>query len=440
MALRRASNVIEDLRKAVLVHDGAGLSDGELLACFVERRDEAAFAALLRRHGPMVWGVCRRLLSHHDAEDAFQAAFLVLARKAGSIRPREMVANWLHGVAHQTALQARRTAARRTARERQVMDMAGPLVGRHDLWADLRPLLDQELRGLPQKYRAVIVLCDLEGKTRKEAARQLRCPEGTVAGRLARARALLAKRLARQGGQVSAGAVAAVLSESVAPACVPAAVVCATLKTVNLLTTGQALAGSAISANVARLAEGVLKSMLLTKLKTTTVALLVCVTGILLAGLAYSQVQNRLAGPSADDRSPQAAPSRDQPGQPDLVRQLRAEVQRLKAENEELRKRLQQQARPAKAPSPKLPIKVYPVLGLIGEGNPDGTEADALIKVIVKTIEPESWSQEGGIGSITYFPGAACLVVRQTPAVQGEVAELLMTLGKAKSDTERPAR
>ncbi len=161
----------------------------------------------------MVWGVCRRLLSHHDAEDAFQATFIVLVRKASSIVPREMVGNWLYGVAHQTALQARRTAARRRAREVQVTEMPDT-EPQQDRWADLQPLLDEELSRLPDHYRAVIVLCDLEGRTRKEVARQLGCPEGTVASRLARARAMLAKRLTQRGVALSAGALAAVLSQN----------------------------------------------------------------------------------------------------------------------------------------------------------------------------------------------------------------------------------
>src|SRR5262249_37856857 len=154
--------------------------DGQLLGCFIEQRDDAAFAALVKRHGPMVWAVCRRLLPHHDAEDAVQASFLVLVRKAASIVPMEMVANWLYGVAHQTALQARRTSARRAAREKQVTPMPEPAVAEQDLWHDLQPLLDHELARLPDKYRVAVVLCDLEGKTRKEAARHLGCPEGTL--------------------------------------------------------------------------------------------------------------------------------------------------------------------------------------------------------------------------------------------------------------------
>src|SRR5262249_46858507 len=174
-------------------------------------REESAFAALLRRHGPMVWGVCRRLLPYHEAEDAFQATFLVLVKKAASVKPRELVGNWLYGVAHQTALKARATAARRRGREKQVAAMPEPEAAQRDLWDDLRPLLDQELSRLPDKYRAVIVLCELEGKTRKEAARHFRLPEGTVASRLATARAMLARRLARSGSAVSGGALAALL-------------------------------------------------------------------------------------------------------------------------------------------------------------------------------------------------------------------------------------
>src|SRR5438552_5423681 len=167
MATSRISGVIEHLRRAVLLQDGAGLTDGQLLEHFISRRDEAALAALVRRHGPMVWGVCRRILrNYHDAEDAFQATFLVLVRKAAFVLPREMVANWLYGVARQTALKARAAIARRAGWERQAATMPEPAGREQDLWRDLQPLLDEELSHLPDKYRAVLVLCDLEGKTR----------------------------------------------------------------------------------------------------------------------------------------------------------------------------------------------------------------------------------------------------------------------------------
>src|SRR5438132_3080000 len=140
MPTRPMNSVFEHLRRTVRRRTGADLGDGELLGGFIDRRDEVALAALVERHGPMVWGVCRRLLSHHDAEDAFQATFLVLVRKAASVVPGEMVGNWLYGVAHQTALQARRSAARRRAREVQVTVMPDTEAAQQDQWAELKPL------------------------------------------------------------------------------------------------------------------------------------------------------------------------------------------------------------------------------------------------------------------------------------------------------------
>jgi RNA polymerase sigma factor (sigma-70 family) len=270
--------VIECLRRAVLLRDGTQATDGHLLERFLGQRDEGAFAALVHRHAPMVWGVCRRILgSHHDAEDAFQATFLVLLRKAAAVRPRELVGNWLYGVAHRTALAARSGRARRQGRERQVAAMPEPAAAAPDLWRDLQPLLDQELTRLPEKYRAAIVLCDLGGRTRQEAARQLGVPEGTLSGRLSRGRALLAKRLARHGVPVSGAALAVAMSDPAATAAAPGALVSATVETVGLCVTGQT--ASAIPARVAALVEGVLKAMLLSKLKI--IAAVVLAIGVL---------------------------------------------------------------------------------------------------------------------------------------------------------------
>src|SRR5580704_8266213 len=144
---------VNSLRRAALRQEEGGLADGQLLARFIEQRDQAAITALVQRHGPMIWGVCRRILrNHHDAEDAFQATFLVLVRRAASIVPRDMVANWLYGVAYRTALKARATTARRKVRERQVMDMPEPGVALPDVWQDLQPVLDEELSRLPDRY------------------------------------------------------------------------------------------------------------------------------------------------------------------------------------------------------------------------------------------------------------------------------------------------
>ncbi len=294
MATRQTNEVIEHLRRAVPLRDEAGLTDGQLLGYFIEHRDDAAFAALVRRHGSMVWGVCRRLLDPHDAEDAFQATFLVLVRKAASIVSRERVANWLYGVAHQTALQARRTAARRRAREKQVTPMPEPVAMDQDPWRDLRPLLDQELSRLPTAYRAVIVLSDLEGKTRREVARQLGLPEGTVASRLARARTMLAKRLARHGLVVSGGAVACAQA---AAAFAPTAVVSFTIKAARLLAAGQTAAPAVISVRVAALTEGVLQTMWRTKLKAALAV--VFILGLAAAGTGI-RTYGTAAGPKDD--------------------------------------------------------------------------------------------------------------------------------------------
>jgi RNA polymerase sigma factor (sigma-70 family) len=282
-------NATQHLRGVVLQLDPAGPTDGELLSRFVDQRAETAFEALVRRHGSMVWGVCRRVLTNHqDAEDAFQATFLVLTRKAAAVVPRAMVANWLYGVAHQAALHAARTVARRKQRERQVASMPEPAAADNDPWPDLQAILDQELSRLPDKYRAVVVLCDLEAKGRKEAARQLGCPEGTVAGRLARARAMLAKRLTRRGVTLSSAALAVVLAQKAASGCVPGSVVASTIKSASLFATGQAANGT-ISASVAILTEKVLKMMLINKLRTVAVGLLVLAALVLGGGLFVHQ-------------------------------------------------------------------------------------------------------------------------------------------------------
>src|SRR5262249_50810219 len=159
------------LRRAMLRRDGMGMTDEQLLQSFVAHRDEAAFAALVRRHAPMVWGVCQRVLhNYHDSQDAFQATFLILFLKASSLATPGLLANWVYGVAYNRAWKARAKVYRRRAKERQVTEMPEPAVADRDLWRELRPLLDQELNRLPVPYRVVIVLCDLEGKTRKQTA------------------------------------------------------------------------------------------------------------------------------------------------------------------------------------------------------------------------------------------------------------------------------
>lgn len=255
MASLRADSLLRPLRRAVLRHDGAGLTDGQLLRSFLDRRDEAAFEALVRRHGPMVRGVCRRVLRNdHDADDAFQAAFLVLIRKAKALSMREVVGDFLHGVAYRTALKARAAAARRRAKERQAPRCEA-------IEEQIRPewysLLDQEVSRLPEKYRVPVVLCDLQGHTRKEAARQLGWREGTIAGRLARARALLARRLTRRGVALSASVLAASLARE-ASGHVSHSLVHSTCNAATVLAAGQA---AIVPVKIAALTEGVVRAM-----------------------------------------------------------------------------------------------------------------------------------------------------------------------------------
>ncbi|VTR94949.1 sigma-70 family rna polymerase sigma factor : RNA polymerase sigma factor, sigma-70 family OS=Singulisphaera acidiphila (strain ATCC BAA-1392 / DSM 18658 / VKM B-2454 / MOB10) GN=Sinac_7487 PE=4 SV=1: Sigma70_r2: Sigma70_r4_2 [Gemmata massiliana] len=246
-------------------------TDGQLLDAYSDHRDGAAFAELVRRHGPMVWGVCRRMLpNRQDAEDAFQATFLVLVRKSASVRPAERVGNWLHGVAVRAAQKAAVSARRR---ERSVEGVADPAVVESGAWRDVLPILDEELSLLPDKYRSVIVLCDLEQMTRTAAARRLGVPEGTVAGWLARARALLGNRLARRG--VGTPALAALISERVVSALVPAPLVRTTIEAANQ--------AGPTPTGVATLTEGVIRTMFLKKIRSAAIAVLVAL-GVVASG------------------------------------------------------------------------------------------------------------------------------------------------------------
>jgi RNA polymerase sigma factor (sigma-70 family) len=281
------NDVIGHLRRVALRGDG-GLTDSQLLERFLARRDQAAFAALVRRHGPMVLAVCRRVLgNHHDAEDAFQATFLVLARKAAALRARDLVGNWLHGVAYRTALGAKAMTARRQAHERQARELAQPRAPADDGWQELLPLLDQELDRLPERYRVAVVLCDLEGMTRRDAARQLGVPKGTLSGRLTRARLLLARRLARYGLAPSAGALAVVLAGRATTACVPSTLAASTAKAAVLASGGDVLAAGAVPARVVTLTEGVMKTMLLSKLKGFVAVAFVLFLSAGAVGLTY---------------------------------------------------------------------------------------------------------------------------------------------------------
>jgi RNA polymerase sigma factor (sigma-70 family) len=306
----RVNGLTEHLYKAVL-HNGAGRTDGQLLDSFIQRKDTAALAALVRRHGPMVWGVCTRMLrSHHDAEDAFQATFLVLVEKAATLPDMEMVGNWLYGVARQTAVRMRALAARRGVRERQVAVMPEPTSAEQSVWNDVEPILDEELARLPEKYRVLIILCQLEGRTLKDVARQLAIPQGTVASRLATARAMLGKRLSRRGVVVSGVLLGAVVSSPAVSACVPVALVSSTIKTATLVAVEQGVEGAA-SPTVAALVTGVTKAMFMSKIKSVLAVALVIglplgggVVGVRLLGVPAAVAQQPKGGGPGDPGVP----------------------------------------------------------------------------------------------------------------------------------------
>ncbi len=264
------------------------LSDQDLLERFVSgdrETPEGAFAVLVARHGAMVLGVCRRVLGNrHAAEDAFQATFFVLARKASGIARREQLACWLHGVARRAALDARARATRQRARENRLGAMStfkqpDPIDSN-----ELREILDEELSRLPERHRAAIVLCELEGLSRREAAGRLGVSEGTLSSRLARAKTRLRDRLTHRGLALSAAGLASALTADARAVTVPTLLADSTIRGASLVASGSSLTG-VVSTSVVTLTEGVLKAMLLGKLKLVilglaTVALITTGVGV----------------------------------------------------------------------------------------------------------------------------------------------------------------
>jgi RNA polymerase sigma factor (sigma-70 family) len=300
----------------------ADTTDRELLHRFTMRHEEAAFAELVRRHGPMVLGVCRRVLGDaHGAEDAFQATFLVLVRRARAVRWRESLGGWLHGTAWRVALRARRAAGvsrlmdGSTARSRRPLAEGDP--SEEAAARELRRVLDQELQGLPAKYRAPLVLCDMEGMTHEQAARELGWPKGSLAKRLNGGRERLRQRLVRRGVGLSAAAVAALTAKE-ATASVPVALAAAAIL---------AAAGGASTA-AAALAKGVVQTMWLTKIKAAAVlALALAVAGTMAGVGAYRTWGARAAAsaPAAIPPRPHAEDNEDMPVDKAVVYDIRDE-------------------------------------------------------------------------------------------------------------------
>lgn len=268
-----AERVMDAIRTLARAPDPRG--DGELVSRFVAARDEDAFAELLRRHGPTVFGVCRRVLGQaHDAEDAFQAVWVVFARRAGDVHPPGSVGHFLYGVAVRTATKARIMAAKRRLREVANADQPRPEPKQTD--PELAAILDDELAKLPDKYRAAVVLCDVNGKSRSTAAAELGWPEGTVADRVRKGRELLATRLRARGVTLSAAGLAAALTQTATAA--PARLAA------NVLAT--TFGGGAVPSSALLLAESVMRTMSAARWKLPLALLATCglVAGVGLAG------------------------------------------------------------------------------------------------------------------------------------------------------------
>jgi RNA polymerase sigma factor (sigma-70 family) len=325
-----ATTVLHFLRRLIAVRDADATSDGQLVTRFVQLREEAAFAELLRRHGPMVLGVCRRILGDSaDADDAFQATFLVLVRKAASLGAPESVANWLHGVAHRTALKARAEAVKRRQREKEAVVMPATSASDELIWRDFRPVLDEEIQGLPARYRAPFVLCHLEGKSNEEAAHLLGCPMGTVLSRLSRAREHLRSRLTKRGITLTAAMLAAIVTEKTASACLSAVLAQTTLQAAVTLATG-----GVVAAHLLALTKGVIQAMFISKVKFAATVLL-GVTVIAGAG-SYGYGKLSANGQSARE-SAQAGAGNSSSHPPRTVKDQSPEA----AEKEAERKRIQ---------------------------------------------------------------------------------------------------
>jgi RNA polymerase sigma factor (sigma-70 family) len=268
-------HLLRSLPRTLTPDGGDGLTDTELLRRFVGQRDPAAFEILVWRHAAMVLAVCQRILSSDaDVEDAFQATFLVFLHKAASIRGREAVASWLYRVAFRTALRARRAAVRRVAHEQQAPPPAPAAADPLD--HDLRAVLDEELNRLPEKYRAPLVLCYLEDRTKEETARLLGCPAGTVSSRLARARQRLQRRLVRRGVALSAAGLGAALAQARAASLPPANAVRGVLRLAEAVAT-DGLHATAVPVPVAALTAGVLRRMFFVRVRACAAVLFLAV-------------------------------------------------------------------------------------------------------------------------------------------------------------------
>ena len=314
MATAQMNGVLRYLKRLSMADDRGCVTDGDLLNRFLASQDEDAFEALVRRHGPAVLAVCRQVLGNaHDAEDAFQATFLVLLHKARTLSNPEVVGSWLCGTAYFTAKNARVGIARRRKHEERATNMAPTISTERTLTAtELQPVLE-ELARLPAKLREPLTLCELHGKSRTQAARLLNCPEGTLSSRLARGRALLQTRLAKRGFQLSIGLLAASSTRETLRASLPPSLVASTMRTLGAWLAGDVVLTAKIAGNAIALSKTVLHGLAANKLHTMFVWLVGLAT---LSGTGVMVQQNFLATNASASSSRTSDHVADQPTQP----------------------------------------------------------------------------------------------------------------------------
>jgi RNA polymerase sigma factor (sigma-70 family) len=303
MIQNRLGDALAAIRKQVALQEADGVSDRALLDAFVCTKDGSAFETLLHRHGAMVLNVCRRMLRHsHDAEDACQATFLILAQKASAIRQRDTVAAWLHGVAYHVAQRLRRDIARRDRHSFPARDVVQGDTTGSIIWRDAQRVIDEELNRLPDHYRAPLLLCYLEGKTQDEAARQLGWTDAVLRGRLDRGRERLRRRLLRRGVSLPAALFGIALTAKTAESTLPALLAVSTIKAAGILTAGSTIASCPVSAQVIALTQHVLAAMAMSKVKIAAAVLLIasCI-GPGIVALTNATRSGEIPGPGFGD-------------------------------------------------------------------------------------------------------------------------------------------
>jgi RNA polymerase sigma factor (sigma-70 family) len=432
MVYGRTSGVIRQIARVFQDGTLAGLSDREILGRFVDGRDEAAFEALLARHGPMVLNVCRQILRDpNDAEDAFQATFLALACKAATLRIGESLGPWLYTVANRVAARARADRRRRGDRERSGGTIPEPEPARDESSDrdEIPRVVHEELGRLPERLRAPIVLCYLEGMTHDRAARQLRCPVGTVRSRLARARALLHGRIARRGLATSTVALGAVLASNARASSIPPPVAKSLVKIAAQLAVGTTLIdGCGVPARVTALLEGVLNVLRVKKLASSVV------------GLAVAGVVAATAGLSVFSASGQT-------GQPVEARKIGGDGGRVAADPHETYVKTYYIGDLLPANEKGMPRQVTKrsLDGVTTDSQPR-IDMSPVVEIIACTIRPGTWTvndRRAGagaqtVGQITPFYLSCSLIIRHTDVAHGEVADLLRKLRRLVHSRDNP--